>query len=308
MVGFEPDILAGGRRPKPSEMVVLFPLTSESDADRTTNEYKKGSLTVALSACIALADGHASDEEAKAVEAMIASWQHLHADLRTRLGAQYRLQVRQGISLASFKSRFSSLTPDGRIQLARALSSLATVDGSVAAAEVKLLEQVYRALELEPQLLYSHLHGGSQHAQPLAAPVHSTSSVTHGYAVDAARLAELRRETEQVSALLAGVFVEEEKPNAVPTETANPASSSETRPQDELLPGLDSKHQRFLAELLQKPSWTRSELIATAAKMQIMLDGALERVNEAAFDLIGEPLTEGDDPVYVQQNILENAE
>ena len=166
LVGFEPDILAGARRPKPSEMVVLFPLTSESDSDRTTNEYKKASLTVSLSACIALADGHASEEEAVAVEAMIASWQHLHIDLRTRLRAQYRLHVQQELSLTSFKSRFSSLTPDGRMQLALALSSLATVDGNIAAAEVKLLEQVYRALGLESQLLYSHLHGESQCAHP----------------------------------------------------------------------------------------------------------------------------------------------
>ena len=166
LVGFEPDILAGARRPSPSETVVLFPLTSESDSDRTTNEYKKASLTVSLSACIALADGHASEEEAVAVEAMIASWQHLHIDLRARLRAQYRLQVRQEISLTSFKSRFSSLTPDGRMQLALALSSLATVDGNIAAAEVKLLEQVYRALGLESQLLYSHLHGESQYAHP----------------------------------------------------------------------------------------------------------------------------------------------
>jgi hypothetical protein len=44
----------------------------------------------------------------------------------------------------------------------------------------------------------------------------------------------------------------------------------------------------------------------TASKMQIMLDGALERINEASFDLLGEPITEGDDPICVQQNILEN--
>lgn len=307
LVGFEPDIVAGSRRPKPSELVVLFRLTSDSDPDRITNEYKKASLTVSLSASVALADGHASEEEAAAVEAMIASWQHLHIDLRTRLRAQYRLQVRQNNSLASFKSRFSSLTPTGRMELALALSSLATVDGNIAAAEVKLLEQVYRALGLEPHLLYSHLYGGARQANPLDSPAILPSSMTHGYAVDVARLSALRKETDQVNALLAEVFVEEDVPNTGPTRTPAPVSSLETDPQDELLPGLDPKYQRFVAELLQKPSWTRLELEATAAKMQIMLDGALERINEAAFDLMGEPLTEGDDPVYVQQNILENA-
>jgi uncharacterized tellurite resistance protein B-like protein len=308
LVGFEPDILAGARRPKSSEMAVLFRLTSAPDSDRTTNEYKKAALTVSLSACIALADGHASEEEAAAVDAMIASWQHLPIDLRTRLRAQYRLQVRQGISLANFKSRFSSLTTDARMPLALALSSLATVNGNIAATEVKLLEQVYQALEIEPQLLYSHLHGAGQHVQPLPSSSLSPSSGAHSYAVDAERLAALRQETEQVSALLAGVFVEEETPATGLTQATKSGSSLETHPQDELLPGLDSKHQLFLTELLQKPSWTRSELKAATARMQIMLDGALERINEAAFDLIGEPLTEGDDPVYVQQNILENAE
>jgi hypothetical protein len=71
-------------------------------------------------------------EEALGVEAMIASWQHLQVDLRTRLRAQYRLQAQQGISLASFISRFSILIADGRMQLALALSSLATVDGNIA--------------------------------------------------------------------------------------------------------------------------------------------------------------------------------
>jgi uncharacterized tellurite resistance protein B-like protein len=308
LVGFEPDIHTGARRPKPSEVVVLFPLASETDSDRATDEYKKASLTISLSACIALADGHASEEEAVAVEAMIASWQHLHIDLRTRLRAQYRLQVRQELSLTSFKSRFSSLTPDGRMQLALALSSLATVDGNIAAAEVKLLEQVYRSLGLESQLLYSHLHGESQRALPSEFPDVSISWKTSGYALDAARLAALRQETEQVSALLAGVFAEEETPIENPTQLMNRSRSVETHPQEELLPSLDSKHKRFVAALIQKPSWTRSELEAAAATMQIMLDGALERVNEAAFDLIGEPLTEGDDPIYVQQSILENAE
>jgi uncharacterized tellurite resistance protein B-like protein len=207
LAGFEPDILVGTRRPKPSEIVALFPLTSDSSSDRTTTEYKKASLIVSLSACIALADGHASEEEAVAVEAMIASWQHLHIDLRARLRSQYQLQTRQGISLATFKSHLHSLAPDGRVQLALALSSLATVDGNIAASEVKLLEQVYQALGLQLESLYSHLHGGGQRARTSDSPALSTSG-THEYEIDAARLAALRQETEQVSAILAGVFAE----------------------------------------------------------------------------------------------------
>jgi hypothetical protein len=126
--------------------------------------------------------------------------------------------------------------------------------------------------------------------------------------VDSARLAALRRETDQVGALLSEVFVEEEPPSSSQVETINAESAPSKSFNDGLLPGLDSKHQRFLTELMRKASWTREELRAIAVQSQIMLDGALERINEASFNLVGEPITEGDDPVYVQQNILEAAE
>ncbi len=308
LVGFEPDILAGARRPKPSDMIVLFPLTSESTAERAAAEYQKASLIVSLSACVALADGHASDDEAAAVEGMIETWGHLHIDLRTRLCAQYRLQVRSGISLVGLKSRFASLTPDGRTQLALSLCSLASADGSIVAAEVKLLEQIFRALELEPKLLYSNLHLGHQQARELESQTSSDRTGQSGHVVDTARLAALRRETDQVTSLLAEVFVEEEPPSSSQAEITTRDSQVARSSDEDLLPGLDPRHQRFLVELLSKASWTRKELQDMAAQLQIMLDGALERINEAAFDLIGEPITEGDDPVYVQQTILEAAE
>lgn len=308
LVGFEPDILGGARRPKPSEMIVLFPLSAQSAVERTTAEFKKASLIVSLSACVALADGHASENEAAAVEGMIGTWDHLHIDLRSRLRAQYRLQVRSGISLAAVKSRFASLTPDGRMQLALSLCSLVSTGGNIAAAEVKLLEQIFRALELEPKLLYSNLHRGQQQMREPGSQVSSDRSGQSGYVLDTARLAALRRETDQVTSLLADVFAEEEPPASSQAETfsrdSGPAKSSD----EGLLPGLDPRHQRFLAELVSKASWTRKELQDLAARSQIMLDGALERINDASFDLIGEPVTEGDDPVYVQQNILETAE
>jgi uncharacterized tellurite resistance protein B-like protein len=308
LVGFEPDIVSRARRPKSSDLIVLFPLTSETVAERVNPEYKRASLMVSMSACVALADGYASEDEALAVERMIASWEHLHIDLHTRLRAQYRLQVQNGISLANLKSRFADLPPDGRLQIALSLCSLAAADGNIAAAEVKLLEQIYRVLELEPQLLYSHLQIGQQLDHNAPAHVEVGRYGESGCTVDSARLEALRRETDQVGALLAGVFAEEESQNSLQPEALNHDLETEESARDGLLPGLDPKHQQFVAEILHKASWTREELQAVAGRLKIMLDGALERINDAAFDLFGEPVTEGDDPIYVQQHILEAAE
>jgi hypothetical protein len=39
-----------------------------------------------------------------------------------------------------------------------------------------------------------------------------------------------------------------------------------------------------------------------------MLDGALEQINEAAFDAFDAPLCEGDDPVDVNSELLDRLE
>lgn len=65
---------------------------------------------------------------------------------------------------------------------------------------------------------------------------------------------------------------------------------------------------RRLAQDLLALKWTRAELADAAADLDLMLDGALEQINEAAFDAFDEPLCEGDDPVSVNTGLLEKIE
>jgi hypothetical protein len=57
--------------------------------------------------------------------------------------------------------------------------------------------------------------------------------------------------------------------------------------------------------LLSHREWSREELQDASADLELMLDGALEQINEACFDRFDSPLTEGDDPVKVNSEILE---
>ena len=60
--------------------------------------------------------------------------------------------------------------------------------------------------------------------------------------------------------------------------------------------------------LLSRPEWSREELLDVAADLDLMLDGALERINEAAFDTHDMAFLEGEDPVTVNSEILEKIE
>jgi hypothetical protein len=123
--------------------------------------------------------------------------------------------------------------------------------------------------------------------------------------LDAARIAALQAESERVTALLSKVF-EEEMP-VVPTSTESTENQTpepaETAPR---LLTLDGEHSAFLRVLLTRRSWSRAELNDIAADMEMMLDGALERVNEAALDKFGERIAEGDDPIEIAQDLMEN--
>lgn len=306
-IGFEPDILAGARRPNTEDHVVLFPLVESLPPDRAADSYKAASLDVALSACFALADGNACEREQQLVDNRVASLGHLSPDLQTRLRAQYRLQVRKPTSFAALKAKVGALSEERRYELALNLSAMANVDGMVSPEEVRFMEQLYRSLQLDTKLVYAHLYSGE--TKPSAG---SNTGIIPAQVqrptinLDKARIERLQQETAQVSALLSSVFLEEESqplPPALPG--LIPAEDVPTESGSPLLPGLEGEASEFLLLLLSRARWTRIELEDAASDMQIMLDGTLEQINEAALDAFDEMLLEGEDPVFVQQSLLE---
>ena len=94
-----------------------------------------------------------------------------------------------------------------------------------------------------------------------------------------------------------------EEPHAAADAKTAPAKMS--GPEQPSLIGLDDTHSNFLRLLVTRVSWTRAELEDAASKLDLMLDGAMEQVNEAALDNWDEPLTDGDDPVEINQELAQ---
>lgn len=76
-------------------------------------------------------------------------------------------------------------------------------------------------------------------------------------------------------------------------------------PASEAALGLDSAHSAFLQTLKTQTHWSREDLVRVAQQLDLLLDGALELINEAAFDRCDEALTEGEDPLEVNPNVLQ---
>ena len=327
-VGVEPDVLAGAKTPKSQHSVVLFRLPADEHAKRADDKAGYDAVAVMLDLAITLAnaDGRISGREVQFLNRQVDAWSHVGAAAQRRLRARLRLGIVYPPTLSSLKSRIEPLPVAVRAGLAKLLSALALADGKLAPEAVKHLEKVYHHLGIEATALYSELHVASAatDAKVPANPVHSpenqatpnmvrtsvrvtaAKATAQSLRLDAARIAALQVESERVTALLAKVFEEQEPQEQVAAPPAGSADDEDCSEKESYLLGLDSEHSTFLRALLTRSRWSRAELVDMAADMELMLDGALERVNEAALDAFDSRIAEGDDPIEIAQDLMES--
>lgn len=302
-VGIEPDILGGARTPKADDQIILFRCATEDPGLRQSSSYQAASVTLDLACSVASADGHPHPNELRLLMKQIDSWVQLSEPQRKRLRARLRMAIDAPPSLAALRGKLDVIPADGKRALAHLLSTLAQVDGTVSLAEVRLLERIYKALEVDAKAVYTDLHMATAAPSVTNPPPATTATrpgVEGGLSLDMSRIEALQRETEQVAALLSSVFTD-----AAPSVEIQ-EEQDEMKPTSELgLLGLDTEHSTFLRLLLTRTSWQRQDLVDAAADMELMLDGALERINEAAFEQFDEALIEGDDPVEISRDVSE---
>ncbi len=306
-IGFEPDVLSGAKTPKPEDKIVLFALPPSEPITRASGPYLAAALTLQLASAVATADGEFGIREMGHLRETVLSWTHLTPSQTRRLLAHLRLLVQAPVTLTTLKKKFEPLDQAVRETIAAFMATVAQSDGEVSPAEVKLLEKIYKALGVNATQVFTDVHAVAAGAKPSPAAVAKVEE--GGFKLDPAKIAALQQDTERVSALLANIFTETEEAAPAPApEPIESGAETESPPSNASLLGLDEAHSALARMMLSRPQWSREELLDVAADLDLMLDGALEHINEAAFDAHDLPLFEGDDPVTVNADILEKVE
>lgn len=300
-IGLEPHVLGGARAPGEQDMVVLFaqPLMDPDVGSRA--EYQTAALTLQLASAVAQADGVFHDREIAHLRAKIEGWGHLTLAERRRLHAHLQWLTTSPMNLAALKRKLEPLPATACEMLATFMATLAQADGVVSPDEVKFLEKVYKALGVESKRVFSDIHAAGSGSSPVS----TAQAEKQGFHLNAERIAARQEDTVRVSALLSKIFAEEDDSTFV---LAAPASEPELEGKADSPLGLDEDHSALLRLLQSRPEWTRAELEDAAADLDLMLDGAMEQINEAAFDTFDEPLFEGEDPISVNTKLLERIE
>ena len=239
----------------------------------------------------------------------LASRSSLSADQVTQLRARLAWLRTSDSSLYRMKRMLGEATLEERELCAWSATVATGASGTVGKPQIAMLEAIHDALSVPRAALYAGLHAGlgeaSVSADEPVAVSEGLSEVLHpiprppaaeAAGPDADRLARIRAETERVSAMLADVFIEHE---AVPVMVEHTGEG--------LLVGLDAEHSALVTRLLAGREWPRTDFDAAATAVGLMPDGAMEAINEWAFDKYGDALVEDGYPVVVNLELLSDA-
>lgn len=311
-VGIEPDVRWGGPLPSAGSKVVLFPISAEDRATKPSPLYSAATLTLHLAVAVTAADGEVSALEAQHLEKQLERWLHLSVAELSRLRAHLKWLLLAPPALTALKKRVSVLKEEQKRVIAEFLIAVAQGEGGVSPAEVKVLTKVYKLFGLDEKELYSQAHAAA--TEPVT--VKSATSASTGFgvppkptprpegaiALDQERIAALTADSERVSAILGAIFTEEAP--AEPVAPAEPEAASTGFS----IAGLDAGYSEIVRVLVSRDTWARAELQDLASDRGIMLDGALEHINEAFLDAYDEQLLEGEDPVEINKNVAKELE
>lgn len=308
-IAFEPDRRYGSGSLTQDGRAILFkaPGGAVVDAERPT--YGSARTLIEITALAAASDGDVAASEYEAVKAELRALPDLSTTERMRLLAYAGLVLKDAPRQQAVMNKLAKLPEETRKQVTQSAIAAVLADGHASPSEVRFLEKLYKALGYSKDDIYTALHRGSVVIdEPVVValevptsgtpiPKKPTAPADPVVRIDEARLQRLRQETSAVSALLAGIFVEEE------AQSPAPARSTTVVPSKAPFKGLDGAHGDLLLAVIEAGSLDRAIFEERARTLRLLPEGAIETINEWGFETLDEPILEGEDPISVADHL-----
>lgn len=302
--GIAPDSRFHHAKPDIGGKIVLFP-GGHGESFSPSSEFRKVGTILRLGTLVAATDDHVSDSEVNALKRVISQDSRLTETEKRSLDAYMLWRLNTPANMAGLKKRLDLLSASEKVAISHILIGVALADGKIDPAEIKQLEKLYTQLGLDKELVASDIHNLSSNrlkrpdpedkSSPIVSPQPSSS-----FALDRDLLRLLEEETKEAQSVLESIFADEDA-NEEPEIEAPTVVSIENGS----LSGLDTHHQELYAKLISRAEWPYQELEGLCDGLQLMTAGAVETINDWAFDKVGAPLIEDGSTVYVDIELAE---
>ena len=286
--GFAPDPRFALRSPKLDEPVVVFELgEAVAQLEDVSDRYRAALIEAALGSFVAHADGQITESERKSLLAKATDVEGLSGQECRRLAANAEWMLAVAPDMSLLRRKLKDTGPEAMARVRSALVAAAHADGVIQSEEVAGIEKIYKALGLDPALVYSDLHTGDASDGPVR--VRAAEPGAAGEAIpdeapsgppklDAARIAAIQSDTARVSSVLGDIFDD------------TPDVPEDTEPDETVLGGLDAKHSHLVKALIAQDHWTEDAFEDLCRAAGLLASGAIEDINEWAYDTYDEAL------------------
>ncbi len=308
----EPDARMTARPYTWDDRIAVFLPSDTTHTDRS--RYLGAACFLQLGLTIAEADGVVDPEELRRLSENIDAVFQLPAIEAQRLDALRSVLLSSGANLGAVSKRLETLlTPDARRQVGRLLVAIAAASGNIDRKELTALRKCFRALALPPEQLDLTVAQVLPQAGTDFVTVAAGETGGGGEPIPPQKALRLNREaisaimaeTREVATLLATAMAEESEGEQTASEITTVVVTSQRVSAEPTTPpgiagagsGLSDRYTPFLTALQARPRWSRDEAVALAREHRVMLDGAIEAINEWAVDAVGTPLIDEVDGV-----------
>ena len=270
-------------------------------SDDVPEAMSAAALVLQIGALVATADGEVSEEERmELLQAAVSA--KLDPRQVARLKAQAEWLLAHPARPSDLKQRLAKASSETRAWVVDVALEMARRDGRIVAAEVRQLEQIFGWLGLPNAKLYSVLHGGEPVEVAAAEAVPPGQGIPprtpQGRRLDPERIAQITRDSARSASLLNAVFAEDEEEQPLPS--ANPTVSGGQG----AFAGLSDSLAALAREVGARDNWPRDKLERLAHAQGVMLEGAMESLNDWALDRFDDLLIEDGDPVRINRHLL----
>jgi tellurite resistance protein len=274
-----------------------------------TPQYRILTTILRLGAMISQIDEDISITEETTLKNLVIKDQDLTQTQKDSLLALLQWYLYTPQITAGIKKRFADISADEKNVITRILISIAFADGLIDPREVRHLEKLYLSLGFNKEQVTSDIHSFTVAHEPITVclrdlepdysipkpPVEPIKS--KGFSLNEELIRIRTEETLQVRDVLQGIFSD---PN---DDQSDNYITTITSPIENPLTKLDKVHQDLLHRLLEQEAWARNTLQELCREFGLMVDGAMEVLNEWSYENANTAIIDDGDPVFIDINL-----
>jgi hypothetical protein len=278
-IALEPDILSFPFSVTEDDTFIAYTLKRRPPKPRSNPDYDfaKRVLELAVSAVKSCWP----DEKTVKIYYPIKLYEYFY----DRLSAYINLMLIYPPPLRRSINRLKNSSDKDKKHIINYIRDIMPEDRRMSYEAVSVVEKLYSAFGLPAAELYGALHNDESTA---------IASKKDDIELDKDKIKQLQSDSDHVFTMLSDIFKdndEQDAPGGAVSKTGGNGFS------------FDDEQATFLKIIVSRTQWRRDELNEQARQHNLMLDGLVEIINEAAYEEFDEPLIEGGEIITVNAEV-----